>query len=145
MCAWPLLNNWIFLYGHWRHLCFSIYCCYPWFKTWITDSKQANDDNSIQKSGAITAIQYPEHKVLPNLTQGQTQIWTQAGTQTLGCWFYLCSCCTSPTIIFKHWLWKFCLFLFLLLSVSNIVCRWTLVLREGWAEVWIRARLVARW
>lgn len=30
----------------------------------------------MHRRGAVTAIQYPEHKVLPNLTQGHKRIWT---------------------------------------------------------------------
>lgn len=30
----------------------------------------------MHRGGAVTAIQYPEHKVLPNLTQGHKRIWT---------------------------------------------------------------------
>lgn len=55
---------------------FSIYRCSSWFKTRITDRQHPNEDNRMHHGGAITAIQYPEHKVLPNLTQGQKHIWT---------------------------------------------------------------------
>lgn len=56
--------------------CFRIYRCSSWFKTRIRDRQHPADDNGMHRWGAITAIQYPEHKVLPNLTQGHKHIWT---------------------------------------------------------------------
>lgn len=53
----------------------------------------------MHRGGAVTAIQYPEHKVLPNLTQGHKRIWTHEwGQQTPGCWVYLFPFCTSTTV-----------------------------------------------
>lgn len=75
-------------------ICVSIKGPCSWFKIRITDRQNPNNDNRVHHRGAVTALQYSEHKVLPNLTQGQKQIWTyKLGRKPWGCCVYLYASC----------------------------------------------------
>lgn len=73
-CAWPHTIH--YFYGHWRYLASEFIAVLHGLKPWIRDRQHPADDNGMHRRGAVTAIQYPEHKVLPNLTQGHKRIWT---------------------------------------------------------------------
>lgn len=77
-----------YLYLHLRYLHSGTYGCSSWFKTHIIDRRSPSDNNTAQHRGAIKAVQYPKHQVLPKLTQGQRQTELKPRTQTLSCFLY---------------------------------------------------------